>query len=100
MMFWRTKPKIHSRAAWPRPGTIFMLRVPSQNTTMMMATTRMRMSITRSSSKGVPSKARTGGKNSSIDGPWNPPSSSLAAALAIRDATWVSSGGSGFGAPT
>ena len=100
MMFWRTKPKMYSSAAWPRPGTIFMLRVPSQNTTMMMTTTRMRMSITRSSSNGVPSNSRTGGKNSSMEGPWNPPSSSLAAALAIRDATWVSSGGSGFGAPT
>ena len=37
MMFWRTKPKIHSRADWPRPGMIFMLRVPSQNTTMMIS---------------------------------------------------------------
>jgi hypothetical protein len=76
-----------------------MFRVPSQNTTMMTATTRKRISVRRLISKTVPSKNRTGGKNSSMDGPWNPPSSSLAAALAIRDATWVSSAGSGFGAP-
>jgi hypothetical protein len=60
----------------------------------------MRMSITRSIANGVPSNSRIGGKNSSMEGPWKPPSPSLAAALAIRDATWVSSGGSGFGAPT
>jgi hypothetical protein len=59
---------------------------------------KMRMSITRSIANGVPPKRMTGGKNSPMEGPWNPPSS-LAAALAIRDATWVSSGGSGFGAP-
>jgi len=55
--------------------------------------------MSRLSSKGVPSNRRTGGKKSTIDGPWNPPSS-LAAALTICDAMWVNSVGSGFGTPT
>jgi hypothetical protein len=46
-------------------------------------------------SNGVPAKKIAGGKNSSIDGPWNPPSSP-AAALAIRDATCVISAGSSY----
>ena len=100
MMFWRTNPKMYSSAAWPRPGTIFMLRVPSQNTTMMIDDDEDADEHDAVELERRAFESRTGGKNSSIEGPWNPPSSSLAAALAIRDATWVSSGGSGFGAPT
>jgi hypothetical protein len=52
----------------------------------------------RFSSNGVPSNRSAGGKKSVMEGPWNPPSS-LEAAVTIRDATWMDSVGSGFGAP-
>ena len=77
-MLLRTNPSTDSRAACPRPGTTFIRRVPSTRMSTSTATTSRRMSMTRLSSNGVPAKRTAPGKNSSIEGPWNPPSSSSA----------------------
>jgi len=86
----RTKSKTNSQAAWPRVGTTFSRLEPIQRIAMMTATARSRMRRTRFSSNGVPSKRTAGGKNSSIEGPWNPPSPDSAAngsrvELAVRN---------------
>ena len=61
-------------------------------------TTRNRISMTRLISNGVPSNSMTGGKNSSIEGPWKPPSSSAATIGTSRCRALASSAISCFGA--
>ena len=80
---------------WKRPGITVMRRVPSQKTitrTMVASIWIRLMRVT-----GTPrNSVRIGGKNSSIEGPWNSPPSS--AVWAISVAARVNSAGSSFGA--
>ena len=69
------KPRSISTMLWPRRGTTVILRVPSQKSTRITMVTRMRIAMIRLISNGVPTNRKPGGKNSSNDGPWNPPSS-------------------------
>ena len=80
---------------WNRPGTRRMCRVPSQKISTIAAVARNWIRWIRLMTRS-PIWKTASGKNSSIEGPWNSPSS---ADLAIRVAAWVNSAGSSFGAP-
>jgi hypothetical protein len=74
-----------------------MRRVPSQKTSTTATVAMIWIRLILVISNHVPSKRIASGKNSKIDGAWNPLSSD-SAAVAIRVAASVDSAGSSFGA--
>ena len=66
-----TKSSMYSITFCRPLGTTLGLRIANANSTTRMRVIKMRISISRSSSKGVPSNNKAGGKKSDSDGGWN-----------------------------
>ena len=75
-MLVRTKPRPISTRLWNRPGTIVILRVPSQKTSTTAMVARIWIRWIRVIGTPETVDEDRAGKNSSIDGAWNSPPSS------------------------
>lgn len=84
-----------SIADWKRVGMSFMRLAHTARRMTTARVARMRMSITRFISNGVPTNANGEGKNSAIDGASNPPSAAwiiVCAALSLPTFSFLSHG--------